>query len=190
MNCSNLFDALRRVSDALEAEGVVYAITGSVASSIHGEPVTSIDVDLVVNMSPEQAGRVVERLGPQFYADAGMLREAATNRTLVNVYDQALGMKFDLSVLSDTPYHAQVMARRVKVAVPGSDRSFWTVTPEDIVLMKLVWRKGTGSRKQWENALGVVRTKGSTLDWDYLRRWAAELGVMTDLDAMSREAGL
>lgn len=39
-----LMDLMQLVAEALENERASYAVTGSVASSIHGEPVTSLDV--------------------------------------------------------------------------------------------------------------------------------------------------
>ncbi|GMU24896.1 MAG: hypothetical protein AMXMBFR13_49670 [Phycisphaerae bacterium] len=36
---------IRKLCGALEDQQVLYAVTGSVSTSIHGEPVTCIDVD-------------------------------------------------------------------------------------------------------------------------------------------------
>ena len=60
----------------------------------------------------------------------------------------------------------------------------------DIILMKLQWRKESGSHKQWENALSVVRTHGHRLEWAYLRTWAQSLGVEDELVKLGREAGI
>jgi hypothetical protein len=179
-----------RVTGPLEQEGVVYAITGSVASGIHGEPITSIDVDIVMRMSPDQASRLVESLGPQFYADVDGLRRACIDHSMTNVIHRESCLKFDLSVLPDTPYYREALRRRVRVTYQGSGVGVWVVSAEDIVLMKLVWRKDTGSRKQWENALSVVRTQRNRLDWKYLRQWSAQLGIEADLDSLAREAGI
>jgi len=190
MGTARTTEAIGLVVTALEKEHVVYAVTGSVASSIHGEPITSIDVDIAVRMSPEVASRLARDMAPRFYADPDMLREAAVNHAIANLYDHQTGLKFDLSVLSDIPYHEQVLSRRVRIQEPSSGLAIWVVSPEDAVLMKLVWRKDSRSRKQWDNALSVVRVKGHELDWSYLRRWAAELGVEADLDQLVREAGV
>lgn len=183
-------DSINIVTNALQSERVVYAVTGSIASSIHGEPLTSLDVGIVVRMTPEQAAGLAKRLGARFYADVDMLRKAAVENSMANLLDQENGLKFDISVLDDTLYHRQVLQRRVEMPLPGFNRTFWVVTPEDIILMKLIWRRKTQSQKQWDNALGVVRVKGNTLDWAYLRDWAGQLDVERDLDALAREAGI
>ncbi len=183
-----LIDLIRLVAGALESEGVSYAVTGSIASSIHGEPVTSLDVDMVTFMSPEQAARVAGRLAPRLYADADMVTRAAVERRMANFIDGSSGLKIDVSVLSDTAYHRGLMGRRIKIRTPDRRDAFWVVSPEDIVLMKLVWRKESRSEKQWRNALSVVRVRGHQLDWSYLRDWAGRLGVLEDLEALAREA--
>jgi hypothetical protein len=182
--------SVEQVTSCLESERLTYAITGSVASAIYGEPVTSLDVDIVISMTPEQAGRLAGRLPRRFHVDVDMLRRAAAERSMANMLDPASGLKFDLSVLQDTPYYREVLRRRVRITYPGSATVVWMVSAEDIVLMKLVWRKDTGSRKQWENALSVVRAQRNRLDWKYLRKWATELEITADLENMAREAGI
>ena len=185
-----LLEVIALVTNALDRQGVVYAVTGSVASGIYGEPVTSIDVDIAVRMTPDQAAEVAQRLRPRFYADADMLRQAARDCSLANLIDQQTTLKVDISVLENTPYHEEVLKRRTRISYPGSDTSFWVVSKEDIILMKLLWRRDSRSRKQWENALGVVQVQGHRLDWPYLRCWAQRLGVEEDLDQLAREAGI
>ena len=59
-------DSIELVTGVLHTEGVTYAVTGSFASSIHGEPITSVDVDIVARMTPAEAtrGRAPVRQAP------------------------------------------------------------------------------------------------------------------------------
>ncbi len=110
---------------------------------------------------------------------------------MTNLVDPSSGLKIDLSVQSDTPYMNQVFARRRLVALPGvGGGEIHVVSPEDVVLMKLEWRKGTRSQRQYDDALGVVRALGATLDWVYLMHWARDLGISSDFDALKADAGL
>ncbi len=190
MAADALLQLLERVSGVLDDLGIPYAVTGSIASGIHGEPVTSLDVDIVTQMAPDQAVRLAARVGGDMYADADALRQAAESFGMANLISASLGYKIDLSLLSPIPYHAEVMRRRVRITHPVEQVSFWIVSPEDIILMKLVRRKETRSSRQWENALSVARVQGHRLDWAYLRKWAGELGVAGDLDALMHEAGI
>lgn len=190
MAADSLLELLVHVTQALEDTGAVYAVTGSVASSIHGEPVTSMDVDIVADLSANQGAQLARSVSGRLYADEDMLRRAAIEHSMANLIDPASGYKVDISVLKQTPYHEQVLQRRVRITHPDGKASFWVVSPEDTILMKLAWRKESRSQKQWANALSVARVRKNRLDWAYLRKWAGELGVEQDLDELLQEAGL
>jgi hypothetical protein len=87
-------------------------------------------------------------------------------------------------------YLNHAIDRRVpwKLALNGKDVQ--VTTPEDVILMKLIWRKDTKSAKQWENALGVVRTQRQNLNWSYLTEKAIELEIADDLEDLKNEAGI
>ena len=185
-----LAEALDRVTKALEACGIDYAVTGSVATSVHGEPFSSLDVDLVVAGNATRAAKLAENLSPEFYAPADMLIDAAERSAFVNVIDNKSGMKVDFSFIGSDPYLRQVLGRRVRRTIGSAEPEFWFVTAEDAILMKLLWRKDTQSTKQWDNALGVARVKGARMDWKYLFENAKSLRVEDDLIRLRDEAGI
>jgi hypothetical protein len=185
-----LIDTLGQVVDALEEMEVAYAVTGSVASSVHGEPFSSMDADLIVLASTQDAARLSARLTPRFYAPEDMLVDAAAGHTFANVVDNRTGLKIDLSFVGDDPFLREVLRRRVRARIGTHPTEFWFVTPEDVILMKLLWRKDTQSAKQWENALSVVRVKGARMDWKYLFERADTLDIEKDLSRLRDEAGI
>lgn len=185
-----LIHTLTFVADALDALGIPYAVTGSLASSVHGEPYATLDADLVVLAPPGKANDLAGRLSPRCYADADMLRQAAQSGSFANVVDNATGMKVDLSFISDDAFLHEVLRRRVGMPIGSHPRQFWFVTAEDVILMKILWRKGTASAKQWENALGVARVRGTRMDWKYLFENARRLGIESDLTQLRDEAGI
>jgi hypothetical protein len=52
-----------QVADALEACGLIYLVGGSVASSLGGEPRTTLDVDMVVAMAEMDVDRFLACIG-------------------------------------------------------------------------------------------------------------------------------
>jgi hypothetical protein len=88
---------LRDVTAALEARGIQYAVTGSVASSIHGEPVTSQNIDIVVAMTPDQARRFARALPASYYRNEERLVEIAEMSGVSNVIEMNLAYKVDIS---------------------------------------------------------------------------------------------
>jgi hypothetical protein len=185
-----LIETLTVVADNLDLLEIPYAITGSVASSAHGEPIQSMDADLVLAALPSRAAAFSKSLSQRFYAPEDVLVDASKTGGFTNVIDGQTGMKIDLSFVGNDAFLQQCLGRRVRERIGSHPREFWFVTPEDIILMKLLWRKDSKSNKQWENALGVARYKGARMDWKYLFEQARSLGIEEDLIKLRDEAGI
>ncbi|HKQ50563.1 MAG TPA: hypothetical protein VJZ71_21000 [Phycisphaerae bacterium] len=186
---SELFELIESVCDLLEQANATYAITGSVASAVYSEPYASWDVDLCLQVSPVVLDRFLNLLPPRYYRDDVAVRAAAAEHSMINLVDNKTGLKIDLSFLPPGGYLGGVLARRKKITY-GENKAFWTVSPEDAILMKLLWRMETESQKQWDNALAVVRFQNVRLDWPYLHQWADQLGLRKDLELLKRDAGI
>ena len=77
---------LKRVVAALEAAGIPSMLTGSLVSSLQGEPRATHDIDLVVDVPVGSAGEVVAALaGPGLYLDEAAVAEATHRRTMFNL---------------------------------------------------------------------------------------------------------
>jgi hypothetical protein len=185
-----LIATLTEVVEALEQAHVTYAITGSVATSVYGEPYSSLDAEIVAGGSVEQAASLSAKLSPRFYAPEDMLVDAARRCGFTNVVDNRTGLKVDVSFIGDDSFLCSTLQRRVRSRIGSHPREFWFVTPEDVILMKLLWRKETRSQKQWENALSVARVKGTRMDWKYLFDQARNLDIEDDLTKLRDEAGI
>jgi hypothetical protein len=83
-----LIQVALQVADALEACGVLYLVGGSVASSIAGEPRTTLDVDMVVAMAETDVDRFLAALGTEFYADDQAIRRGIRQHSSVNLIHQ------------------------------------------------------------------------------------------------------
>ena len=61
-------ELLRRITAALDANGVPYMLTGSLASSIYGIPRATNDIDIVIAPTREQLLSLVQLLQRQWHA--------------------------------------------------------------------------------------------------------------------------
>ncbi len=164
----------RRVLEVLDSLDVAYMVGGSLASSIYGIPRTTQDIDLVAEIPLTRVQELSAALQPDFYADAELIEDAIRRGTAFNLIHHASGYKFDIfPVPPDEYYRLQLRRREMS---PGG---FPVVTPEDIILMKLLWyrRGGEISERQWTDARGVVELRRARLDFDYMREWAKPLGI-------------
>lgn len=170
-------EAVGRLVRRLESLGVPYMVAGSVASSHHGLPRATNDADIVIDPTPEGLEALVTALAADgYYVDAKAARDALRARRLFNVIDPESAFKVDLIIRKERPFSREEFSRRERRDLGGLAAS--VATPEDTILSKLEWaRKGGGSDRQIEDALGVLRVGADRIDRSYIARWAAALGV-------------
>lgn len=177
-----------KVVRALEQLDIGYMVTGSIASSLQGEPRSTHDIDIVVNLPRAKAHDLAVAFpAPDYYLDEEAVAEAISGRGMVNLIDTVTGDKVDFWLLTDEPFDRSRFSRRyheelfgIRVAVSS---------PEDTILMKLRWsRLSGGSEKQFTDAVRVYEVQYGSLDVGYLREWALKLGLEGDLERLQDEA--
>jgi hypothetical protein len=184
----NLAD-LRPVLRAFQTIGIAHALSGSMASSIHGISRSTRDADILVEAFPGREEELVAASGPDYYAPLSTIQDAVRRRTSFNILNAESGFKAGVSVCKDTAFEREALSRRIVFHPPAlSDEPFYICTAEDIVLFKLRWyRLGNEiSEQQWKDVLNVMRVQAGALDETYLDHWATEL-KLTDLLARARE---
>lgn len=193
MTQPDLVSAIGPIIAALEQLSVSYYIGGSVASSAHGLPRTTLDVDLVANLKPTHVQDLIRTLGDDYYLDAQTIRHATKQSSTFNVIHLATMLKVDVFVLGADDYDRTAFRRARKAAIgsAGEVGEFVVASPEDIILLKLRWyRMGNEvAQQQWSDAVGVLKVQSDALDAEYLSKWAAYLQVADLLKRALEEAG-
>ena len=178
-----------RVAEVLDTMEIRYLVGGSVASSMSGEPRSTLDVDMVVDLGIDDIEPFSRALGDEFHVDSAALARAVKEKSSANLIHFESSVKIDLFVMGGTPLDGQMMERRRKVQVSyDPDRHLYVYTAEDILLQKLRWfRLGEEtSERQWRDVLAIVRVQAGALDGEYLARGATVLGVSDLLDRVLR----
>ncbi len=167
-------EVLAVVTGRLEAAGIAYMVTGSVAANCYAVPRMTRDIDIVVDLAAADADRVLELFRADFYVDPGAVREAVAARGAVNLIHQDFVLKVDLIVRKDTEYRRTEFARRRRARLGVVDVVI--VAPEDLIISKLDWARDTRSEMQLGDVRNLLRSVPD-LDRDYLARWTAHLGL-------------
>lgn len=181
-------ELLAKVVSALNQVGIDYMVTGSLVSSLQGEPRSTHDIDFVISAAPEIVGALVEAFPPpDYYLDRESVTEAVSRREMFNLIDVKSGDKADFWILTDEPFDRSRFARKYEENVLGM--TLKVSSPEDTILAKLRWAAlSGGSEKQFIDALRVYEVQSGKLDMEHLEKWANELGVQSYLQRIKNEA--
>jgi len=182
--------AVTRIINDLKID---YYVGGSLASSAFGFARATMDVDLVADIKTEHVSRIVEELEKSFYIDREMIERAIREKSSFNMIHLESMFKVDVFVPPDHPFERQVFSRRSSRAVTEDGSKLLVFpSPEDIILLKLVWYQSGGrvSDRQWTDVLGVIKVQGENLDKSYLELWGAKLGVAELLSKAFQDSGI
>lgn len=90
---------LLEVAERLDRLGIEYLLGGSLASSLHGEPRSTVDIDLAIVLPEAAVADLVAALESAFFVDPESVRRAVREGTSVNVLHRETMMKVDLFLL-------------------------------------------------------------------------------------------
>ena len=182
----DLTQALREIAGIFESMSACYAVMGGVAVRIHAIPRPTHDVDFTVALARERLPDFFDRAMDAGYTIAEpYLRgwvDQVSGMPLVKLrmYLQEHGIDVDI-FLAESEFQASLLARRRHEDFEGGP--IWFVSAEDLILLKLI----AARPRDLLDVQDIFFTQGR-LDEDYLRQWAAELGVSDRLDQVLRES--
>lgn len=171
---SEEFEILKTVTERLDAAGIPYMVTGSMAVNYYGVPRMTRDIDVVIDLSVVDVDRVCELFRGEFYLEREAVRESIERQTTFNIIHASLVIKVDFVVRKDTEYRRTEFARRRRVSLEG--HAFLVVSPEDLIISKLEWAKDTRSELQLSDVRNLLRSLPD-IDRSYVERWIARLGL-------------
>ncbi|HUK17084.1 MAG TPA: hypothetical protein VLW65_11755 [Bryobacteraceae bacterium] len=168
--------ALEEIKSALNELQVQFCIVGSLASSAHGVPRATMDVDLLTRISRDQANRLASTLGASWSVDVQAANDALRHGRAFNIFNLPAGLKFDFFPAFNDFHNAQLERATTMALADGTVRCP-IASAEDVVLAKLQWYRlgGEVSETQWRDILGLLQA--GPLDSTYMRTWARRLRV-------------
>jgi hypothetical protein len=172
-----MWDWLFQFFEPLDRVGLPYAIVGSVASSLYGEPRATNDVDIVMQMNPADALKLVDAFpSDKFYVPPVEVIEVEFNRRHgghINVIALESMMKADIYPLSRA--EAAWFTRRQSLEISG--RQLWFAIPAAVILHKLRFYREGGGEKHLRDIRGMLTISDKEIDRAELDQACAELGL-------------
>ena len=178
------------VIDVLERLSIPHMVVGGFAAIFYGEPRLTLDVDIVVDMKWQHVASFVQAFPiPDYYVSEEGIRDSLQRSYPFNVIQPTTGAKVDLIPLPRDQFTQAAFRRRQRLEYDEFGHSATFITPEDIILAKLIAFRETGSDKHLRDALGVLVTQWEWLDFEAIRRGARAAGMLDQLEEL-REAVL
>ena len=163
----------------LERLDIAYMVVGGFAAIFYGQPRLTIDVDIVVDMKLRHIKPFVAAFSIRdCYVSEESIRDSLQRRYPFNVIQPKTGAKVDLVPLPRDPFTRAAFGRRQRLVYDEAGHSGMFITPEDIIVAKLVAHRETGSDKHLLDAQGVLVILWGELDLNLIRRRARSAGVM------------
>ncbi|NJM44830.1 MAG: hypothetical protein HC860_00635 [Alkalinema sp. RU_4_3] len=173
----------------LQAMGLRYYITGGVAAIAYGEPRTTQDLDLVMDLDPASISHLVEQLEMAGFYVPGVEDITSGRISILQITHMESISRADLVIANAGAWTELKYERRQRIPIEGLGDLYFA-SPEDLILSKLSWGKQSRSDKQWRDVLGILKVQSDRLDRDYLNTWAETLSLTPELTQAFAEAGL
>jgi hypothetical protein len=177
-------ELLQYAIQSLERLGITYMVVGSLASSVYGEPRSTLDIDIVIAPTAVELEELCEAFpAPDFYVSKEAARDALRRRSQFNVLHPMSGNKIDFMIASGDAWCREQIAgrRRLKLAA-GQD--YYAARPEDVILGKLLYFKEGGSEKHLRDVAAIMKKNGPRIDRGYLDRWVEQLDLTEEWQAI------
>lgn len=187
----DLVAALAPVIAAFESVGIPHCIGGSVASSFHGAARSTMDVDLLCEITVDVIPQFLNCFDHNFYVSESAVREAVQRKSCFNLIHLPTSFKIDIFVSEGRPFDQIRMQRATQEELgTGNTLSVTMTSAEDSVISKLEWyRKGNEtSERQWDDVSRLVRLLGDSADVAYLKEAAESVGVHDLLSRLLSES--
>ena len=163
-------------------------VTGSIASSLHGEPRSTHDIDVVVVIEKSKSKQLINAFpSPNYYLTEESIFEAIEFKNMFNLLDTLHGDKVDFWILTEEPFDRSRFSRKSVEEIMGL--KIQVSSAEDTILAKLKWAElSGGSEKQFKDALRVYEVQYQKLDSDYLESWVKKLNLEKIWKRLKKEA--
>ncbi len=171
---SEELEVIRGVAQRLDEARIPYVISGSIAANYYTTPRMTRDIDIVIEMKASDVETFFRLFRDDFFVDQDMVTDGVRKKGMFNLIHAKYVMKIDFILRKDSAWQGAAFERRKKVTLGNAP--IWLISPEDLILAKLLWAKDSLSELQLKDVANLQRSV-SSLDRAYLDQWVKALGL-------------
>jgi len=161
-------ELLLQIVKILDNLKIPYIVTGGFAVAVLAKPRFTADIDIVIELAPENISRLAKKLlaiDKTVYLSEEAIKEAIERKAEFNFIHPQTGLKVDFWVKR---YPFEKFERAVVKKINGQKVNF--ISAEDLVLSKLIWYKEGQGAKQLEDIKSLLEI--AKPDLKYIKNWA------------------
>jgi hypothetical protein len=150
-------------------------LSGSVAMSLYIVPRATRDFDFIIHLLPKDIDLFVSNFKDGYYCNEESVKDAVKNHGMFNIIDHLSGYKADFIILKNDSFRKKEFERKIQMDYFG--KVIYVVTPEDLLISKLIWIQDLQSAIQSEDIKNLSSLRN--LDWNYIKQWVYLLKLNT-----------
>ncbi len=182
---------LSKIAKILEVLKIPYAVTGGMAVAAWGKPRYTADIDIIVELSPQKLPLLSKKLlslDKDVYVSQEAMIEALEKKGEFNFIHPQTGLKVDFWVKGGrVDIYGKLKLER-KIAKKIDKQKIFFVSPEDLVLSKLIWYKESKSSRHLEDIKTVLDIQKNKLDLNYIKNWAVQQSTIKILNEILKSS--
>lgn len=171
-------DILHTVAKVLNQHKISYLLTGSLAVSYYGYPRATHDIDFVIEVQEGSALMIIKAmrtLGDQYIFDKDEAETAVEKCSQFSIYSPESGIKVDFWIARKNEFEISKFQRRKEVVF--DKEKIFLISPEDLILTKLLWCKDIRSERHLRDCFGILKVQEKKLDKKYLSYWLEKFSL-------------
>ena len=182
----DLVSLLKLVIKKLEKLEIPYMLTGGLAVSFWGLPRTTHDIDIIIKAKREDKDKIVNIFKKDFYISEEAVSQAIEQSFTFNIIHYKAGLKIDFWLTKKDPFGILEFQRKQKKKIFGKE--IFIISPEDLILEKLLWYKKGESPRHLEDIAGIIEI--SKPDINYIKVWAIQESTIEIFEEILRNRSL
>lgn len=170
---------LKMILYVLEKSDIDYMVGGAVAVWPWGEPRSTQDIDIVIQLGVDHINTLSKELEKvEIFLPPDIIMEnlyETRGDPPINAIHGTSGYKAEMFLVREgDELRKAAFKRRVKVDFGPEVGEIFIHSPEDLIIYKMLYYSLSQQTKHIRDIGSILKTMGEQLDREYIKRWAEE----------------